>query len=1575
MSTLVSSASASTYTTLTAKPINYGVVQLSWNSITDTNLPSIYRTVNTTYPSFTLVRKVSGYPQGITDGDVLRTVDNYPPAPPPNDPVFYTNFGTKANYFVFDNGVSTSYDAAPLSVTSTKYQGHKLYYALFLTYPDTGTVPFRNKKIAEASVTFVKDTGTLDFMLSNLPEVYKKDSSGSFNQDLSDFLSLFAFHYDLYKTQVDDLFKATSVTESDENLVKLLLKQFGASYEDIQDLTTARSLLKNVIYLYQTSGSREGILEFVKNYTGYGASITNGKNLIHDYDSSSFEESMGSWYPVVDAATAPYGNAYANNATRTSILTKVGPVATGTSTIGSFNNKQGVSLTGAVGVVGSTTITVDSTAGLIAGSAIEYTANPTYLSPNTVVVSVDSITTFTVNTAPLTAFTGATLASSSNMVTGMMKATVVNSGDNSFSIRPKILKVSSAATIGDTTLTVAPNIVGVNEYIIGDGIPYATRATAVNATTSVVTLSKPITKSIAANAEVWSSGSSFDKAGAATQFLPISAPGQPHTFSIYFNRAGNTARDIKVQLRWRNVDGSVNIADTAVTVAAASQSSGTTWYRATVTGTAPTAAAWCEPIVTIASAVAADIYFFDCAQWQYGVNVYSAGIQSNVVTVTTTEAHGFTAGDTVRVAIGTSYDGAYTIASVPTTTTFTYAKTIANDTDSKSNCYGSTQVIYIPTTPINEIPIGSTVTVTSGTGAFATSTTVLAVLNTQAVYVSAVPTTALSNATITFSQKVASRISSTSKAKVSAVIPFEDARKVNINVLAQYVNQITDQNYWHSSTDAVNFLSANNTVAGVKTAGTLSFSFSSGSGPFSSISDTLDKSIQIISAVGSGNSITYTTAGIHEFLPGFTPTVYNTSLFYANDLLNAGRGNGFDIKPVNSASVPITSTTSTSFTVTKAPLTLTGVTSGTSVATGSFYIEVGDANYNQLWVGAKVVVSGGAGNLSESLTGQPLITSVTKVEYNSSTSRYDRFYLDYAPKQALSNSTITASLGTGGLSTINFNAGLPTAVISYGLSAAKGRNIYYNNASTDAGTFKGMAVTTGVPYTFALKKSHTDSVTGYSAYSPILGNYVYSGLMAVPYISFTNGITANTKIPMISFVKNISRTNNVTKFTTSGTHNFKVGDLLYLSNVKVTPPGLGSLQINYSNDSSFGSTSGTPYYVESTTSSSFSARHFYRNSIGSPTTYDLDGNDFPDTAVDLVPNGSTYYPPIAGFAVTDRSERFLSMTATPYPTSTVVNWDPDNYGWKYAIPGLYLVELFKTPRIVSNVALTANVLTVTTDVAHGYAAGQSVVIAGLTNGAGNLSADDDLNGTYTIVSTPLTTTFTVAKTHADITSHVPNIGGTASVSAQVNTHTINISATLFSASTEFKYYFDGITDPNNRVGGYLDTLWGGTAGASQSHYYLNLASVSNRLKKIIPNVIPYANKYIGTPNSAAILTSAAVNSSGTQITFTSASEHNLILDSTVSVTGFTGNTAVNVTGGNIISIVSPTKFVVAPPSAISTAAVTGTGTAYVTNGWANLYHILYADPTYESPYSYGYGFRYGIFTLNSSVLDGSDTLK
>ncbi|CAN1529603.1 hypothetical protein MCEHALHM7_01382 [Methylophilaceae bacterium] len=63
---------------------------------------------------------------------------------------------------------------------------------------------------------------------------------------------------------------------------------------------------------------------------------------------------------------------------------------------------------------------------------------------------------------------------------------------------------------------------------------------------------------------------------------------------------------------------------------------------------------------------------------------------------------------------------------------------------------------------------------------------------------------------------------------------------------------------------------------------------------------------------------------------------------------------------------------------------------------------------------------------------------------------------------------------------------------------------------------------------------------------------------------------------------------------------------------------------------------------------------------------------------------------------------------------------------------------------ISNVALTSNVVTITTSTAHGYVTGDSVTI--------NTAGHDAIDGTYTITGAPTTTTFTYAKTASNITS-------------------------------------------------------------------------------------------------------------------------------------------------------------------------------------------------------------------------------
>jgi len=113
----------------------------------------------------------------------------------------------------------------------------------------------------------------------------------------------------------------------------------------------------------------------------------------------------------------------------------------------------------------------------------------------------------------------------------------------------------------------------------------------------------------------------------------------------------------------------------------------------------------------------------------------------------------------------------------------------------------------------------------------------------------------------------------------------------------------------------------------------------------------------------------------------------------------------------------------------------------------------------------------------------------------------------------------------------------------------------------------------------------------------------------------------------------------------------------------------------------------------------------------------------------------------------DERWEFPAAAERPYSYSRAA-WAPTGRKGFYTWHG----DLSAT---ITNVALTSNVATITTSAAHNFAAGDTVVVAGLTN--------TDLNGTFTIVAVPTTTTFTYAKTASDIAS--TSDSGTADVAA------------------------------------------------------------------------------------------------------------------------------------------------------------------------------------------------------------------
>ena len=108
----------------------------------------------------------------------------------------------------------------------------------------------------------------------------------------------------------------------------------------------------------------------------------------------------------------------------------------------------------------------------------------------------------------------------------------------------------------------------------------------------------------------------------------------------------------------------------------------------------------------------------------------------------------------------------------------------------------------------------------------------------------------------------------------------------------------------------------------------------------------------------------------------------------------------------------------------------------------------------------------------------------------------------------------------------------------------------------------------------------------------------------------------------------------------------------------------------------------------------------------------------------------------------------------PWQIMRSIQWEKDSNTYN----GVLLVDEYDVDKVfpaitvsINNKALTSNVATLTTTAAHGLCTGMEITITGV---------DATFNGEYTITGVPTTTTFTYAKTAADVPSTAVSPVGT-----------------------------------------------------------------------------------------------------------------------------------------------------------------------------------------------------------------------
>ena len=257
----------------TATPIGYQKIRLEWTS------PS------GDWSRIRLVRNTYGFPLSVDDGAVVY-----------DEPKS------------FDVGVYDDTGQIPDEIGLKP--GIAYHYSLFVF--DTQNEVW--VKSGNAFGISIKDYGTFDYLYNAIPGIYRTNNlkvitdTGA-NEDLEDFLRIFAVALDLYKTNADLVRQTYDTSVAYAPIIPVMMQQFGLAFEPELGLQQSRILLRNVAYIDKSKGSLEGIENFIKAFTGYDQITTPSKNIMLDYNDSSFEESVGRWESIARATLDRVNNA------------------------------------------------------------------------------------------------------------------------------------------------------------------------------------------------------------------------------------------------------------------------------------------------------------------------------------------------------------------------------------------------------------------------------------------------------------------------------------------------------------------------------------------------------------------------------------------------------------------------------------------------------------------------------------------------------------------------------------------------------------------------------------------------------------------------------------------------------------------------------------------------------------------------------------------------------------------------------------------------------------------------------------------------------------------------------------------------------------------------------------------------------------------------------------------------------------------------------------------------------------------------------------------------------------------
>lgn len=253
----------------------YSTVELTWNN-----------TINISTP----------VPVGedLTHWKIVKTIGGAPDYPDNS----YVVTGGAVQAFDIATGAATIGAIRTTDIESFFPAGSEITYSFWVF---NGKDWFFSGSADAIVVTDNNDT-TLK-LLNYLPGVWSNSTDGygdvvgvpDENTDIWKYLTNFAFYYDKLRQETAAIDKVSDYRFYPNSLLPAAIRALGFRYEPTLGNNYHRALYKSGNIINSLKGSELGLKIYTSALTHLKNTVVRGNNIMHDYNDSSFEESIGNW--------------------------------------------------------------------------------------------------------------------------------------------------------------------------------------------------------------------------------------------------------------------------------------------------------------------------------------------------------------------------------------------------------------------------------------------------------------------------------------------------------------------------------------------------------------------------------------------------------------------------------------------------------------------------------------------------------------------------------------------------------------------------------------------------------------------------------------------------------------------------------------------------------------------------------------------------------------------------------------------------------------------------------------------------------------------------------------------------------------------------------------------------------------------------------------------------------------------------------------------------------------------------------------------------------------------------------